>query len=372
MSASKRAAMSRVGGLRGAATGFIIVLALAAVGAAERFVDWANPVNVTVFGDRLEKTSGCQGCEDAGAISRQMIRAGDGYVEFTVGETNTFWLAGLGHRDTSTRYDDIEFAFRFNGAGRADVMESGVYKGGDTAYAAGDVFRIAVIGGRVQYARNGRVLLESQKAPVYPLMLDTALGTVGATIESARIDTNPRDFTDLEDGEFTRLDSDDDGVVSPDEWRGPLRGFRQRDLNADGVLTRREMFLDDEGGLGEGGLATADIFVSVRERWTDTGLNIEAGDTVTIVGDGIVQLSADRSDTADPSGSLSGRRALNALLPRSPAGGLIARIGNSEPMFIGDLRVIRRVASNGRLYLGVNDDHLDDNRGQYRVTVTIE
>jgi hypothetical protein len=37
-----------------------------------------------------------------------------------------------------------------------------------------------------------------------------------------------------------------------------------------------------------------------------------------------------------------------------------------------DLRVIRRVASDGRLYLGVNDGHLDDNRGQYRVTVTIE
>ena len=349
MSASKRAAMSRVAGLCGAAIGFLIVLGVAGAGAVERFVQWANPVNVTVFGDRLEKTGGCQGCEDAGAVSRQMIRSGDGYVEFTVGDTDTFWLAGLGHQDTSARYDDIEFAFRFNGAGRADVMESGVYKGGDTPYAAGDVFRVAVFQGRVQYLRNGRVLHESQKPPVYPLMLDTALGPIGASIENAKIDANPRSFTEFEDDEFTRLDADDDGVVTPSEWRGSLRGFRQRDFNADGVLTRRELLLQDEGAFDEGGLATADMFVSSRERWTDTGLTIRPGDTVTIVGDGVIQLSADRGDTADPVGS--DRRALDAPLRQSPAGGLIARIGNDAPIFVGDLRVIRRSPVGGRCTL---------------------
>lgn len=40
----------------------------------------------------------------------------------------------------------LVFPFRFNGAGRADVMESGVYKGGDTPYAAEDVFRVAIRG----------------------------------------------------------------------------------------------------------------------------------------------------------------------------------------------------------------------------------
>ena len=79
-----------------------------------------------------------------GATSQQQLTAGDGYVQFTVGETNTFWLAGLGHDDEGTGYADIDFAFRFNGAGSADVLENGVYAGGDTPYAAGDVLRVAI------------------------------------------------------------------------------------------------------------------------------------------------------------------------------------------------------------------------------------
>jgi hypothetical protein len=80
--------------------------------AAEQRVDWTNAVNVTVSGNTLKKTGGCNGCEDAGAVSRQMIRTGDGFVEFTVGEVNTFWLAGLSHGDENTSYADIDFAFR--------------------------------------------------------------------------------------------------------------------------------------------------------------------------------------------------------------------------------------------------------------------
>jgi hypothetical protein len=55
----------------------------------------------------------------------------------------------------------------------------------------------------------------------------------------------------------------------------------------------------------------------------------------------------------------------------TPAGSLIARIGNSAPVPIGAHRSSRAPAS-GELLLGVNDDHVADNRGQYRVTVTVE
>ncbi|MGH9256825.1 MAG: hypothetical protein ACRD3C_19870 [Vicinamibacterales bacterium] len=154
-------------------------------------VAWANIVNATVTGTVLQKTGGWDGVDDAGATSQQELTAGDGYAEFTIGETNTFWLAGLSHGDQGTSYADIDFAFRFNGAGWADVLENGTYAGGDTPYAAGDVFRVAVAGGRVQYFRNGQFLRESAGAPVYPLLLDVALGSLGATIRDAVLGVTP-------------------------------------------------------------------------------------------------------------------------------------------------------------------------------------
>ena len=156
------------------------LLAAASATASAQDVVWTDLVNASVSGTTLQKTGGCNGCGDAGARSQQAIAAGDGYVEFTVGEANTFWFAGLSHGNDDTTYTDIDFSFRFNGAGSADVMENGIYRGGDTSYAAGDVFRVAVVNGRVEYRRNGTLLYTSQIAPAYPLLLDTALGSVGA------------------------------------------------------------------------------------------------------------------------------------------------------------------------------------------------
>ena len=50
---------------------------------------------------------------------------------------------------------------------------------------------------------------------------------------------------------------------------------------------------------------------------------------------------------------------------------MIARIGNSV-ILIGDHRTITRYPFSGRLYLGVNDDFLNDNSGQYTVSVNVE
>src|SRR5687768_1684109 len=144
-------------------------------------------VNASVTGSMLQKTAGCDGCEDAGASSEQSLRA-DGFVQFTIGEMGTFWVAGVNQRDESTLISDIDFAFRFNGSGYADVLESGAYQpGGDTTYAAGDVFRITVVGGRVQYSKNGQFLRESAVVPAFPLVLDAALGSTGASIHNAAL-----------------------------------------------------------------------------------------------------------------------------------------------------------------------------------------
>ena len=169
------------------AAGLLAIAPLALLSAADQAVLWTNTVNATVSNGSLQKTAGCDGCDDAGAISQQVLLQGDGFVEFTVGESNTLWAAGFSHGNTDTTYADIDFAFRFNGGGWADVIENGVYQGGDTPYTTGDTFRVAIVGGRVEYSRNGVVLHDSPNAPQYPLLLDASLATVGATVANARI-----------------------------------------------------------------------------------------------------------------------------------------------------------------------------------------
>ena len=157
--------------------------------AASSPVIWTELVNAAVSGNVLQKTSGCDGCFDAGGISVQQIKTGDGFVEFTIAQATTLFVAGLSHDHAGAGYAEIDFAFRFNGAGQADVLENGSYVGGDTSYVIGDRFRIAVAGGTVRFSRNGAVLLERKTAVTYPLFLDTSLASVGAALRSAIIET---------------------------------------------------------------------------------------------------------------------------------------------------------------------------------------
>ena len=381
MIASHRACR-RVRALDLIAVGAVILGSLGVAKAADQNVDWTNQVNVAARGTVLEKIAGCQGCDDAGAVSRQMIRRGDGYAEFTVGEPNTFLLAGLSHADGNPSFSRIDFAFRFNGSGRADVLENGSYEAGsDTTYNAGDVFRVAIVAGRVQYSKNGSVLYESRRAPHYPLVLATSLGTVGATVRNARIETDVRAFTNNNDrsdrdgysrdesSRLSTLDRNRDGVISRAEWDGPRREFNQLDVNRDGIVSRRELARAGDSGMV--GTAGQMITVDATQQWTDSGIFVEAGDRISFDADGSVQLSDNSRDVASPAGAPSGRQAPNAPVIGQPAGALIARIGNSSPVPVGARRTSRAPVS-GQLYLGINDDYFQDNRGQYRVIVTVE
>src|SRR5262245_55955842 len=166
------------------------------------------------------------------------------------------------------------------------------------------------------------------------------------------------------DERIRAMDRNGDGVISRSEWVGSDRAFRARDRNGDGVLSGAEL----DSLRGAAGTTGNMIGVSANQRWTDTGIDVRAGDMLTFDAEGSVRLSEGGEDTATASGSVTGRRAQNAPVPEASAGGLIARIGDSSPVYIGDRRSVRAPAS-GRLYLGVNDDHLADNSGEFRVIV---
>lgn len=172
--------------------------------------------------------------------------------------------------------------------------------------------------------------------------------------------------------QFASLDYDRNGSIARDEWHWSPATFARRDLNRDGVLSRQEF---DAGGGAPGAAGTTTVqprMVRVigQQRWTDSGINVRAGDTLTLDASGTIQMSDDAKDTANPAGSTTGRRAPDAPILNQLAGSLIARIDNYGPIFIGGRRTFTAPV-DGRLYFGINDDHLPDNRGEFVVNVSL-
>jgi hypothetical protein len=108
--------------------------------------------------------------------------------------------------------------------------------------------------------------------------------------------------------------------------------------------------------------------VPANLRWVDTGLTVRRGESVTFNATGRVKLSANANDTAGPAGAESGRR------PSGPmagvlAGALIGRIGPVSMFAIGNQTTPLPMPADGRLFLGVNDDDVNDNTGEFVVDV---
>lgn len=111
------------------------------------------------------------------------------------------------------------------------------------------------------------------------------------------------------------------------------------------------------------------ITVSARQAWTPTGVTVREGQTVTFNTTGEIKLGPEETDTATAAGSTAGRYAARAPLPRSLAGALIGKIGeNGKPFGIGNQTSVPMPAS-GQLFLGINDDELNNNQGEFRVEI---
>lgn len=139
-----------------------------------------------------------------------------------------------------------------------------------------------------------------------------------------------------------RIEFDRSGRSSPssrDEESGPPRGARERETT-----------------------------VGAAQGWTDTGIDLRTGQDVYFRARGEIRWGPKRSD--GPAGESGSPRNPGRPIPNRPAAALIGRVGSSgDPFFIGDERGAIQVRGHGRLFLGINDDYLQDNAGSFRVTV---
>jgi hypothetical protein len=109
------------------------------------------------------------------------------------------------------------------------------------------------------------------------------------------------------------------------------------------------------------------------EDWHDTGVFVDEGQTVRIVASG--QWSPFTPRSVDGRGCLD--VAICSQDPNQPTniccmphGGLVGRIGSTDPFAVG-VGTLLRVSNPGELYFRINDRVQSDNSGQLAVTIQV-
>jgi len=152
-------------------------------------VAWTSVLHCTVMGNSLQKTAGSDSLADAEARSEQVIRDGNGYIEFSVTETNKTRMAGLTHDPKELNFASVDFAIKLTAGGVAEIRENNAYAG-ETPYAAGDVFRIVVENHQVKYYQNGKLFFTSLNVADDKLFVKAVLAHLGARISNVRMATS--------------------------------------------------------------------------------------------------------------------------------------------------------------------------------------
>ena len=117
----------------------------------------------------------------------------------------------------------------------------------------------------------------------------------------------------------------------------------------------------------------ANVSVPGTQPWTDTGLSVGLGDSVSITASGTVFIAGSdpgKTPAGDPSCVATDSPTDTWVAPGLACWSLIARIGNNPAFEVGDGTSFT-AAAGGELFLGVNDDFFGDNSGAWAAAVTI-
>jgi hypothetical protein len=158
--------------------------------------------------------------------------------------------------------------------------------------------------------------------------------------------------------------------------RFDLREVRRIDFDEESGGSRGGGGFNDEGRGSRGnsdspspGMRERQVVVSADVPYVDSGLDVTDGQRVFFRAVGQVTWGRGRKD--GPEGEKNSPFNPGRPIPNRPGASLIGKVGerSRDPFFIGDERGAIRIRGNGRLFLGINDDNLRDNTGNWRVTV---
>lgn len=128
--------------------------------------------------------------------------------------------------------------------------------------------------------------------------------------------------------------------------------------------------------------ATSDpvkVPVSSSDTWTNTGVNVGEGDSISIEATGLVHFGPSPIDAVAPAGLPAAACAAitereGRTRPFSAPGlrcwSLIGKIGSGPPFQVGANKTLR-APSAGELFLGVNDNRLADNIGAWSAAISV-
>jgi hypothetical protein len=126
---------------------------------------------------------------------------------------------------------------------------------------------------------------------------------------------------------------------------------------------------------GGGGTTSKSLAVPATQPYTDTGIDVSAGQKVTVTASGTIHHAPGAQATATPDGAPDPNlRQFNVQVNGKPLdanhAALIGKIGDGTPFLVGSHKTFTADHA-GRLFLGINDGGVDNNSGSFQATVSV-
>jgi hypothetical protein len=152
-------------------------------------------------------------------------------------------------------------------------------------------------------------------------------------------------------------------------------------LLALGVVLAFPAAATSRGTAETGPASVSQVVLENQHTWTPTKIILKTGDSVTVTASGLMHFGGGKIRNMAPPGIAFGPKcdAINRTQPRRsgfPAKGLscwslIARVSRAgNPIEVGNATTFR-APNPGELWLGLNDNYVSDNTGQWKATVRV-